>query len=287
MTRTHTSTTAGFVGWLLMGGSSGLIAAGCSNHDAHHQGVMLAESEPGPALTAHPIAAARWGALTPARGDAGPDGFPSPPHLHNATDCGIVTEGLIHNDGPDAEGAWMPAGSCWPQPTGEVHITSASGDGAAACLEIQHGPYLVMPPDEASDDAERAIPAHAANMIRQDASTTRRIRRADRVSPDRGPRVASLWGDPQDDRPNGALVALPSGCTGTLTSIDAPFRAVVIENHAVLHTPSGGDRAVLGLGSFVGSNDHGASCITWSTPRACVPDGRSNGPVEIVATPHR
>ncbi|MFC4992892.1 DUF4437 domain-containing protein [Rubritalea tangerina] len=87
-----------------------------------------------------------WGALNPARGDKGPragalwndrttkkpsgflvrfsDGFSSPPHIHNVTYRGVVISGQIHNDDPEATEMWMPPGSFWTQPAGEVHVTS-------------------------------------------------------------------------------------------------------------------------------------------------------------------
>ncbi|MEM7344045.1 MAG: DUF4437 domain-containing protein, partial [Chloroflexota bacterium] len=44
-----------------------------------------------------------------------------------------------------------------------------------AYIEIQHGPYLVMPPEEAMDNGERAINVHAGNLVWLDASATRWI----------------------------------------------------------------------------------------------------------------
>ena len=55
------------------------------------------------------------------------DGFESPPHIHNVSYRGVVISGKVHNDDPDAKEMWMPAGSYWTQPAGEVHITSAKG----------------------------------------------------------------------------------------------------------------------------------------------------------------
>ena len=49
-----------------------------------------------------------------------------------------------------AKEMWMPAGSFWTQPRGESHITAASGDSNVAYIEIEDGPYLVRPVDDAS-----------------------------------------------------------------------------------------------------------------------------------------
>ncbi len=102
-----------------------------------------------------------WQHLNPARGDASPqagtiwgdqtkdgesgflvkfvDGFSSPPHVHNITYRGIVLGGGLHNDDPESEPLWMPVGSYWTQPAGEVHITAARG-ASIGYVEIQSGP---------------------------------------------------------------------------------------------------------------------------------------------------
>ena len=102
-----------------------------------------------------PRAANLWGNRT----KAGPtgflvqfvDGFSSPPHIHNVTYRGMVISGLVHNDDPQAEKMWLPTGSFWTQPAGEVHITAASGSKNLAYIEIDGGPYLVLPSEDASD----------------------------------------------------------------------------------------------------------------------------------------
>ena len=109
----------------------------------------------------------KWEQLNPARGDKSPkagtlwgdrkgavptgflakfvDGFSSPPHIHNITYRAVVISGGIHNDDPNAAAMWMPAGSFWTQPKGEVHITAAKGNTNVALVEIDKGPYLVLP----------------------------------------------------------------------------------------------------------------------------------------------
>lgn len=129
----------------------------------------------------------KWEKLNPARGDKSPqagtvwgdrkgevatgflakfvDGFSSPPHIHNVTYRAIVLKGLIHNDDPNAKNMWMKPGSFWTQPVGESHITSAKGDEIIAYVEIDHGPYLVKPIDEAFDSGERPINIDATNLV--------------------------------------------------------------------------------------------------------------------------
>ncbi|MEM9166492.1 MAG: DUF4437 domain-containing protein [Planctomycetota bacterium] len=244
-----------------------------------------------------------WGALNPARGEAGPraadlwgdrtgtdatgflvrfsEGFSSPPHIHNTTYRGVVIEGLVHNDDPGADESWMPPGSYWTQPAGEVHITSAKGDGRIAYIEIEHGPYLVMPPEQATDNGERAINVHAGNLVWLDASTSRRITLAPGMAAADGPRVTFLWGDPQSEQPGGSLVELPAGYTTTLKTSSHSMQAVVIQGAARLDT-SGTDRSrMLTPGSFVGAVSEDGIAVAWRSAETTWLYVRTNGPVEI------
>lgn len=248
-----------------------------------------------------------WGSLNPARGSAGPraadlwgdrtttdatgflvrfaEGFSSPPHIHNTTYRGIVIDGLVHNDDPGAEASWMPPGSYWTQPAGEVHITSAKGEGGIAYIEIQQGPYLVMPPEEATDNGERAINVHAGNLIWLDASTTRRITLSRGMAPADGPRVAFLWGDPQGGRPSGSLVELPVGYRITLASPSPAAQMVVIKGNAFLETPGSETGSTLTPGSYVGASSGGGIAVTWRPTEATLLYVRASEPVEIAAEP--
>ena len=185
----------------------------------------------------------QWEQLNPARGDMSPqagtlwgdrkgtvptgflakfvDGFSSPPHIHNATYRAVVIKGLIHNDDPDAAHMWMPEGSFWTQPKGEVHITAAKGKINVALVEIDKGPYLVLPPDKAFDTGERPINVDASNIVWVDPPI---------MQPSaNGPKIAYLWGNRQDGQSNGTFIKLPAGFKGEIRSYGAIFRAVVIK----------------------------------------------------------
>ncbi|MEO1279636.1 MAG: DUF4437 domain-containing protein, partial [Planctomycetota bacterium] len=164
--------------------------------------------------------------------------------------------------------SWMAPGSYWTQPEGEVHITSArsgvpigermggGGDGERiAYIEIRSGPYLVRPAAEAIDTGERAINVHAANLVWLDASTTSRIELPRGVPPADGPRIAYLWGDPQDKLPGGALVELPPGMRVSVASGDPMMRLVVITGRPMIHLAN--ERLELEPGSYVGPRTSG------------------------------
>ena len=128
-----------------------------------------------------------WEQLNPARGDKSPkaatlwgdrrgpvptgflakfvDGFSSPPHIHNITYRAVVISGAIHNDDPAAAKMWMSPGSFWTQPKGEIHITAAKGSNTIALVEIDKGPYLVLPKEQAFDSGERPINLDASNIV--------------------------------------------------------------------------------------------------------------------------
>jgi quercetin dioxygenase-like cupin family protein len=189
------------------------------------------------------VSEVKWEKLNPARGDKSPqaatlwgdrkgavptgflakfvDGFSSPPHIHNATYRAVVISGRIHNDDPDAADMWMPAGSFWTQPKGEVHITAAKGATNIALVEIDKGPYLVLPPAKAFESGERPINVDSSNIVWVDPPGM--------ATSDNGPKLAYLWGNLQDDQSNGTFVKLPAGFTGKIHSHGSTLRAVVIK----------------------------------------------------------
>lgn len=184
-----------------------------------------------------------WSPLNPARGDQSPkagtlwgdrtksqptgflvefvDGFSSPPHIHNVTYRGVVISGFIHNDDPNAEDMWMPTASFWTQPAGGGHITSAEGSKNLAYIEIEDGPYLVLPTEEAFDSDEKPINVDVSNIVWIDQPGI--------PTSASEAKVAFLWGNPQENQLYGTFVKLPAGFTGNIHSHGSTFRAVVIQ----------------------------------------------------------
>lgn len=208
-----------------------VIISGCSNS---HQ---LCNHHQGSAISVIPYSAIEWIPLNPARGDNSPkagtlwgdrsadvatgflvqfkDGFSSPPHIHNVSYRGIVISGLIHNDDPDAAKMWMPAGSYWTQPKGESHITAAKGSMNIAYIEIDEGPYLVHPTDQAFDSGQRPINIDRSNIVWLDSTD--------------GAQIAYLWGGHNEGQSNGTLIKLPKNFNGTINTNSTLSRAVVIQ----------------------------------------------------------
>ncbi|GAB4293369.1 MAG: hypothetical protein Kow0083_06510 [Methylophaga sp.] len=209
-----------------------------------------------------------WGYLNPQRGDASPGaadlwgdrtkdgptgmlvkfnaGFSSPPHIHNITYKGIVIEGLMHNDDPDVAEMWLPTGSYWKQPAGENHITAANAQNNLIYLEIDSGPYLVMPSAQAFDNGERPLNLHRDNMVWENNHDSHRLLAE-------GVESTFLWGNTNKAQLNGSLVKLPAGFQGEIVTSANEFKAIVIQGQIAYHTSQSDMERPLRAGSYFGS----------------------------------
>jgi len=234
--------------------------------------------------------------LNPARGDKSPkagtlwgdrkgsaptgflvkfvDGFSSPPHIHNVSYRGVVISGFIHNDDPDAADMWMPTGSFWTQPKGEVHITAAKGSTNVAYIEIEKGPYLVLPIEEAFDSGERPVNVDASNIVWVDQPGI--------PASAGGPKVAFLWGNPQDDQLNGTLVKLPAGFTGKIDSHGSTFRAVVIKGQPQHQVPGETDVKTLEPGSYFSSMGESMHQVSSEAGEESIMYVRTDGKYDVI-----
>ena len=118
----------------------------------------------------------------------------------------------------------MPTGSFWTQPKGEVHITASQGKNSLAYIEIEEGPYLVMPTEMAFDSGERAVNVDAKNIVWLDAKDTNWINK-----PQSGVKVSFLWGETANGKLNGSFIKLPAGFKGQIKSEGSTFKSVVIQ----------------------------------------------------------
>jgi hypothetical protein len=252
---------------VLLAGAS-LLLAGCA-------GTERALSErPGAGAQVRAATELQWGPLNPARGDASPraanlwgdrastgatgflvrfaDGFASPPHIHNVTYRGVVIQGQVHNDDPDAAPMWMPTGSYWTQPAGEPHVTAAQGE-SVAYIEIGRGPYLVRPTDQAFDNGERPINIHRSNLVWMDAPDQSWVNvEAEAPTPGEA-RVAALWTADSPVPVRGALIELSRGFSGSLGDPGSTIHAVVIEGSAVVRVRPGATEVVVSPGDSLTS----------------------------------
>ena len=221
----------------------------------------------------------KWGYLNPLRGALSPGaadlwgdrtkgsatgmlvrfnkGFSSPPHIHNITYRGVVIEGMMHNDDPNAEKMWMPKGSFWTQPAGEEHITAANGDTNLIYLEIDSGPYLVQPSSEKFDNGERPLNLHSTNIVWLDHKESHHINT-------KGVQIASLWGGEAQNELGGKLLKMPAGFKCEIVSSSPEFRAVVIQGNIRYQSKEYPEQQSLTPGSYVSST--GKFVHTLSVP---------------------
>lgn len=179
------------------------------------------------------------------------DHFSSPPHIHNVSYRGIVISGVIHNDDPKAGNMWMPATSFWTQPKGHIHITSAEGENTYAYIEIDEGPYLVLPPDEHFDSGERPVNVDESNIVWLSASDITWVE--DKENYAEGLELAFLWGERKKGKLHGTFVKIPAGFKGEIKSSANEFRAIVIQGQAQYHNPEKTEMQVINPGSYFGS----------------------------------
>ncbi len=253
-------------------------------------GTQIAAASPG-SLQVELASELEWTALNPARGDASPqaatvwgdrtasgpsgflvrfaDGFSSPPHVHNVSYRAVVLEGEVHNDDPGAEPMWMVPGSFWTQPLSESHITSSRGS-SVAYVEIDDGPYLVHPADQARVVAEKPVNIDAANLVWTRSAVD-------------GAWMAALWGDPEAAK-GGAMLRLQAGAIATVQGPTAPLRAVVIGGTPVFHAPDGESQAAE-PGSISTSTSVTLECEPEDPAGACLLYLRTEGGL-VLATAH-
>lgn len=219
----------------------------------------------------------KWGLLNPLRGDASPraadlwgdrsknmatgmlvkfkKGFSSPPHIHNITYRGVVIEGFMHNDDPAAEKMWLPTGSFWTQPAGEIHITAADGQDNLIYLEIDSGPYLVLSAEKAFDNGERPINVDKRNLIWLDVNDVKWLDKS-KVQ------IAYLWGKPH--LANGSFIKLPTAFKGIIENANG-LKAVVVRGKASHQWHNDKTKTKVSPSSFFSSQTKGGHKINVET----------------------
>lgn len=238
-----------------------------------------------------------WEKLNPARGDKSPqagtvwgdrkgtvatgflakfvDGFSSPPHIHNVTYRAVVVKGLIHNNDPSAGNMWMAPGSFWTQPQGEAHITSAKGEECIAYVEIDSGPYLVKPIDEAFDNGERPVNVDATNVVWLNNDKTNWINSNSKAE------LSFLWESNNDAGLQGLFVKLPAGFKGKVESNGDIFHSVVIQGNLEYKMPETDELKLLDVGSYFSSTARAVHSISNSDEKDAIVYMRTNSEINI------
>lgn len=123
-----------------------------------------------------------------------------------------------------------------------------------AYIEIDGGPYLVRPTDQAFDNGERPVNVDPSNMVWLNVSDIAWAGESDSRGSSNGPQMAFLWGAQQNDQLNGTLVKLPAGFKGEIHSSGSVFRAVVIRGQLQYQMQEDAATKTLEPGSYFGTD---------------------------------
>ncbi len=148
---------------------------------------------------------------------------------------------------------------------------AAKGAANVALVEIDRGPYLVLPAWEAFDAGERPINVHASNIVWVDPPGV--------TSSAYGTKVAYLWGSLQEGQSNGVLIKLPAGFTGKIHSKSSTFRAVVVKGRPHYQ---GDDLKTLEPGSYFDSRGETVHQVASPAGEESVIYVRTDGKYEII-----
>lgn len=144
-----------------------------------------------------------------------------------------------------------------------------------AYIEIDKAPYLVLSSQEAFDSGERPINVDVSNIVWLDPPG---------MSPSAiGPKLAFLWGTPQDDETNGTLVKLPTGYRGKIRSHGSTFRAVVIQGQPQHRVPGKTDIQTLEPGGYYSSTGGTVHQISSNSGAESIIYVRTDGKYDVVA----
>lgn len=231
-----------------------------------------------------------WEKLNPARGDQSPqagtiwgnrkdtlptgflakfvDGFSSPPHIHNVTYRAVVIKGLIHNDDQKADKMWLSPSSFWTQPVGQSHITAAKGEECIALVEIDKGPYLVKPIDEAFDNGDKPINIDASNIVWLNNTKTNWIGSNS---------MAELSFLLEGNQLKSLFVKLPKGYSGEIETTGTVLHAVVIKGNLRYIMPRDKITKALDVGSYFGATEKATHTVFNNSEEDMILYVRTNG----------
>lgn len=164
---------------------------------------------------------------------------------------------------------------------GQVHITSARGADILAYIEIDSGPYLVLPLDKVFDSGEQPVNVHPSNLVWLSAGDLNWVNGIPGAPPETGPRIAMVWGSMGRNQPRGHLVLLPAGFSGELRSEGPSVRVVVIRGPVALQLEEPSPAKSLVEGSYFSSTGPRIHRLEVTTEKSVMLYVRADGPIEI------
>ena len=163
----------------------------------------------------------------------------------------------------------MSPGSYWTQPKGESHITSARGPNNMAYVEIEAGPYLVKPVEDAFASGENPVNLDASNLVWVNSKESN-------VS------LSFLWGKPNSDQLSGTMIKLPKAFVGSLKTKGNLSKIIVVKGQLEYLNEMANDSVILNPGSFLGADE--PSTFTLATPSESLLYIRTNDVFEVVSS---
>ena len=97
----------------------------------------------------------------------------------------------------------------------------------------------------------------------------------------KGPKVAFLWGHPQDNQLNGTLVKLPAEFTGRIKSRGPTFRAAVIKGQPQYRVLEA-DVKILEPGSYFSTTGKSALQVSCDAGEDCFIYVRMEGKFDVI-----
>ena len=97
-----------------------------------------------------------------------------------------------------------------------------------------------------------------------------------------GPKVAFLWGKPQDGQLNGTLVKLPAGFTGKIRSHGSTFRAVVIQGRLRYQVQGENNVKTMEPGSYFGSKGESVHQVSSEVGEESIIYVRTEGKFDVI-----
>ena len=122
-----------------------------------------------------------------------------------------------------------------------------------------------------------------SNIVWQDASDITWIDQPGMPASANEPKVAFLWGNPQDDQLNGILVKLPAGFTGKIRSHGSTFHAVVIQGRPKHRVPGETNVKTMEPGSYFSSKGESEHQVSCEAGKECIIYVRMEGKFDVIS----
>ncbi|MGD1701880.1 DUF4437 domain-containing protein [Dapis sp. BLCC M229] len=135
--------------------------------------------------------------------------------------------------------------------------------------------YLVLPTEKAFSRDDKPINVDRSNIVWIDQPG---------IPPSaNGPKLAFIWGNPQNDKLYGSFVKLPAGFTGKIHSHGSTLGAVVIQGQPQYQVPSETDIKILIPGSYFSSKGESVHQVSSKAEEESIIYVHTNGKFDVIS----